>query len=367
MAAQKAFIDRNLQYVQVNEYLNRELKLAGQGKIEIHKTPMGHRVVIHAVRLGMVIGRRGRNIRKITEDLEHDYNLETPQVEVKDLDEPRLNARVMAGRLISQIQKGFHFRRAGYALVRRIMSADARGCEITIKGKLTSQRARTEVFREGFVAKCGEPAEMFVDEAVLEVTMKQGVIGVHVKIMQADAILPDDPQIISDVFGPPQEETDIVEEAESTDDIEPEEVTEEVTEEEVTVIEEMTETLEVEEVEKIVPEEIVETLEVEETVPEETKETKKTEKAKKAKKAKEAKEAKKAKETKETKKTEKAQKAEEAKEAKEAKKAEKAEKAKKAKEAKEAKKVEKAKKAKEAKKAKKDEELLKKEDFKEEK
>lgn len=214
MAAQKAFINRNLQYVQVNEYLNKELKLAGQGKIEIHKTPMGHRVIIHAVRLGIVIGRRGRNIRKITDVLEHVYGLETPQLEVRDLDNPRLNARVMAGRLISQIQKGFHFRRAGYALVRRIMSADARGCEISIKGKLTSQRARTEVFREGFVAKCGEPAEIFVDEAVLKVTLKQGVIGVHVKIMQPEAILPDDAQLIPDVFGPTEvesEEEDAVE------------------------------------------------------------------------------------------------------------------------------------------------------------
>ena len=231
MAAQKAFIDRNLQYVQVNEYLNRELKLAGQGKIEIHKTPMGHRVVIHAVRLGMVIGRRGRNIRKITEELEQIYRLETPQVEVKDLDDPRLNARVMAGRLISQIQKGFHFRRAGYALVRRIMSANARGCEISIKGKLTSQRARTEVFREGFVAKCGEPAEIFVDEAVMEVTMKQGVIGVHVKIMQPDAVLPDDAEIELNVFGPPPEEPEVAEEVESTDEIEPEVTTEEKPEE----------------------------------------------------------------------------------------------------------------------------------------
>ena len=229
MAAQKAFIDRNLQYVQVNEYLNRELKLAGQGQIEIHKTPMGHRVVIHAVRLGMVIGRRGRNIRKITEDLENIYRLETPQVEVKDLDDPRLNARVMAGRLISQIQKGFHFRRAGYALVRRIMSANARGCEISIKGKLTSQRARTEVFREGFVAKCGEPAEIFVDEAVMEVTMKQGVIGVHVKIMQPDAVLPDDAEILPNVFGPPPEEVEAAEATEETDDIEPEPVSEEET------------------------------------------------------------------------------------------------------------------------------------------
>ncbi len=196
----------NLQYVQVTEFLNRELKLAGQGKIEIHKTPMGHRVVIHAVRLGMVIGRRGRNIRKITDVLEHRYGLETPQLEVKDLENPRLNSRVMAGRLISQIQKGFHFRRAGYALVRRIMGAEARGCEITIKGKLTSQRARSEVFREGFVAKCGEPAAKFVDETVMEVTMKQGVIGVNVKIMQPNVKLPDVAELIPNVFGTPEED-----------------------------------------------------------------------------------------------------------------------------------------------------------------
>ncbi len=217
MAARKELINRNLQYVQVSEYLNDELKLAGQGKIEIHKTPMGHRVVIHAVRLGMVIGRRGRNVRQITDTLEHRYGLETPQLEVKDLENPRLNSRVMAGRLISQIQKGFHFRRAGYALVRRIMSAEARGCEITIKGKLTSQRARSEVFREGFVAKCGEPAEKYVEDSVMEVTLKQGVIGVHVKIMQPDAVLPDDAVLISNVF---REEEEEKEEEEPEEEIE---------------------------------------------------------------------------------------------------------------------------------------------------
>ncbi|UCG04399.1 MAG: 30S ribosomal protein S3 [Candidatus Heimdallarchaeota archaeon] len=214
MAARKELLNRNLQYVQVSEFLNEELQLAGQGKVEIHKTPMGHRVVIHAVRLGMVIGRRGRNVRKITEMLEHLYGLETPQLEIKDLENPRLNSRVMAGRLISQIQKGFHFRRAGYALVRRIMSAEARGCEITIKGKLTSQRARSEVFREGFVAKCGEPSKKYVEDTVMEVTLKQGVIGVHVKIMQPDAVLPDDAVLIPNVFGKPEEEEVIEEEEE---------------------------------------------------------------------------------------------------------------------------------------------------------
>lgn len=228
MAARKELLNRNLQYVQVSEFLNDELQLAGQGKVEIHKTPMGHRVVIHAVRLGMVIGRRGRNVRKITDALEHIYGLETPQLEIKDLENPRLNSRVMAGRLISQIQKGFHFRRAGYALVRRIMSADARGCEITIKGKLTSQRARAEVFREGFVAKCGEPSKRYVEDTVMEVTLKQGVIGVHVKIMQPDAVLPDDAVLIPNVFGEPKKD-ELIEEEESIFE-EPEEETEPETE-----------------------------------------------------------------------------------------------------------------------------------------
>jgi small subunit ribosomal protein S3 len=165
-------------------------------------------------------------------ELLHKFGLETPQLEIKDLENPRLNSRVMAGRLISQIQKGFHFRRAGYALVRRIMSAEARGCEITIKGKLTSQRARAEVFREGFVAKCGEPSKRYVEDTVMEVTLKQGVIGVHVKIMQPDAILPDDALLIPNVFGESKDEIVVEEELETKPEIEEEPVTETETEEE---------------------------------------------------------------------------------------------------------------------------------------
>lgn len=244
MPVHRHFIEKNLNYVRVNEYLQQELKMAGHGKIEIHKTPMGHRVIIHAVRLGMVIGRRGRNIRKITTALEHDFGLETPQIEVRDLDNPRLNSKVMASRLISQIQKGFHFRRAGYSLVRRIMSSGARGCEIVIKGKLTSQRARSEVFRAGFVAKCGEPADKWVDEAVLEVTLKQGVIGVHIKIMQPDAELPDEAEVIEGVF--PEEDVfaELAEESPeevSDENLNEDEIIHEIIDSEETSTEEVTE------------------------------------------------------------------------------------------------------------------------------
>lgn len=174
--AAKYFVNNGLEYVKIDEYCKRELDRAGYGKIEIHKTPTGHRVVIHAIRLGMVIGKAGRSIKKLTMDFEDLFGLESPQLEVKELKNPELNSRVMASRLISQIERGFHFRRAGYSLLRRIMQSGARGCEISLKGKLTSQRARREVFRQGFVAKTGEPANAFVDEAVISTTLKQGVI-----------------------------------------------------------------------------------------------------------------------------------------------------------------------------------------------
>ena len=93
-------------------------------------------------------------------------------LELKEVEIPDLNAKIMANRLISQIERGFHFRRAGFALLRRVMSAGARGCEIMVKGKLTSQRARMEVFRDGFIAKTGEISYQFVDKAVESTTLK---------------------------------------------------------------------------------------------------------------------------------------------------------------------------------------------------
>lgn len=193
MSSTKYFVQNGREFVNIDEYLAKELDRAGYGMVELHKTPMGHRVVIHAIRLGMVIGKAGRNIKRLTADLEDVFQLESPQLEVKELENPDLVARVQASKLLSQIERGFHFRRAGFSLVRRIMAAGARGVEILISGKLSSQRSRSEAFRDGFVAKAGYPAQRFVDEYVTSTALKQGVIGIKVRIMSPSADLPDEP------------------------------------------------------------------------------------------------------------------------------------------------------------------------------
>jgi len=164
--------------------------------LEIFKTPLGTRVIINAERPGMIIGRRGRSVKELTSDLEQRFNLENPQIEVNQINVPELDAKVMVQRIASGLARGIHFRRAGYSVLRLVMKAGARGVEITIKGKITSQRARTEKFREGFVAKCGEPALLYVDQATTHVPRKSGVLGVTVKIMLPQGVLPDEVEFI---------------------------------------------------------------------------------------------------------------------------------------------------------------------------
>jgi len=190
------FITKKIKKTEVDEFFANELKRAGYGGVDILKTPLGTRVIIHAARPGIVIGRRGKNVQDLTSILEEKFKIENPQIEVSEIEVPELNARVMAERLASRLERGTHYRRAAYSILRRIAAVGAKGVEITISGKLTSHRARYKKFREGFVAKCGEPAFLFVDKAVAHAVLKKGIIGVSVYIMQPTYMLPNEIEII---------------------------------------------------------------------------------------------------------------------------------------------------------------------------
>jgi len=169
--------------MEINEYLSRRLSRAGYIDVQIFRTPVGTRVVIFAERPPMVIGKRGITIKEIAQILEREFELENPQIDVVQIQNPELNAKIMAYRIARALARGVKFRRAAFIALRRIMEAGAQGAEIVISGKLTSERARFEKFRAGVIIKSGRPREEFVDEAVLHVLLKPGVYGVKVRIM----------------------------------------------------------------------------------------------------------------------------------------------------------------------------------------
>ncbi|PSP87061.1 30S ribosomal protein S3 [Halobacteriales archaeon QH_8_68_33] len=160
---------------------------------------MGTQIVLKAEKPGMVIGKGGKNIRKITSTLEEDFDLEDPQVDVQEVDEPDLNARIVADRLANALERGWYFRKAGHTTIDRIMEAGAKGAEIVLSGKVTGARSRVEKFNRGYIKHNGEPAEDIVDHGVGTAVMKLGTIGVQVKIIPPDAELPDDFEIYEGV------------------------------------------------------------------------------------------------------------------------------------------------------------------------
>ncbi|MFQ6074893.1 MAG: 30S ribosomal protein S3 [Candidatus Bathyarchaeia archaeon] len=191
MSAIKHFIAEAIRSTEIDEFLRNDLDRAGYGGIEITRTPMGDRVTIYAMRPGIVIGRRGSNIRGLEERLRGKFKLMNPQIVVAEIEVPELNPHIMASRIASAIQRGVYFRRAGYWARNQIMSAGAQGVEITIKGKLRTQRHRYERYRAGYLPKSGDPALKHVKTAVTHVKLKPGVMGVKVKIVPPEARFPD--------------------------------------------------------------------------------------------------------------------------------------------------------------------------------
>ena len=199
MADEQQFIENGLQRTQIDEFFQDELGRAGYGGMEIAKTPMGTQIVLEAEKPGMVIGKGGKNIRKITTTLESEFNLEDPQVDVQEVEEPDLNARIVADRLANALERGWYFRKAGHTTIDRIMEAGALGAEIVLSGKVTGARSRVEKFNRGYIKHNGEPAEEIVDYGVATAVMKLGTIGVRVRIIPPGAELPDDFEIRQDV------------------------------------------------------------------------------------------------------------------------------------------------------------------------
>jgi len=167
---------------------------------------MGTQITVYAEKPGMVIGKGGKLIRKITRDLDRKFHLDNPQIDVQDVGKGDLNGQVVANRLASSLERGWYFRKAGQSMLRRVMDSGARGCEIIISGKLTGPRSRSEKFIAGYIKHSGKPADEIVDKGYSVAIKKLGVIGCQVRIIPPDTRPPDQFQIVQPQASPePQE------------------------------------------------------------------------------------------------------------------------------------------------------------------
>ena len=191
MGVEKKFVEDGFTKALVHEYLSKELSRAGYGGMMMNRTPMGIQITVYAEKPGMVIGKGGKLIRKLTRDLDRNFKLDNPQIDVQDVGKAELNAQVVANRLASSLERGWYFRKAGQTTLRRVMESGALGCEIILSGKLTGPRSRVEKFLAGYVKHSGKPSQEIVDYGYAVAVKKLGTIGCQVRIVPPDAIPPD--------------------------------------------------------------------------------------------------------------------------------------------------------------------------------
>jgi len=168
----------------IEEYLASMFPRAEFAGVELIKSPLGVRVIIYADRPSLIIGRKGETIRKLQTIFEKHFKLENPQITVSSIENPELNARVVASRIAQALEKGYHYRRAMFIALRRIMAAGAVGAEIVVSGKLISERARFEKLRAGRVYKTGDHVNYIVDRATYTALLIPGIYGIEVIIVK---------------------------------------------------------------------------------------------------------------------------------------------------------------------------------------
>ena len=199
----RQMVEERVRRMLVHEFVRNEVDRAGFGGLSIQRTPLGTHVRILAERPGIVIGRKGVDINRLTEELERTFGYENLQVEASDVENWALNPDVMASKVANALERGWNYRRAGNSMLQRIMGAGARGCQITIAGKLTGLRHRTEKFIEGHIKHCGEPALQLMQLGYSQAKLKPGTIGVKVAIMPPNAKLPDEIEVAPAVVEQP--------------------------------------------------------------------------------------------------------------------------------------------------------------------
>ena len=223
MTVAKDLMQERVRRVQVHQHVQKKTARAGFGGLSIQRTPLGTHIRITAERPGLVIGRKGGDIQNLTDELERKFGYENLQVEAGEVRNFALNPLIMASKVANALERGWNYRRAGNSMLQRIMDSGARGCQITIAGKLTGLRHRTEKFVSGHIKFCGEPALQLMSVGIAQARLKPGTIGVKVAIMRPDAKLPDEievkkPEISAETTEERDEEVEIETSEEKTAD-----------------------------------------------------------------------------------------------------------------------------------------------------
>lgn len=198
---EREFVAQKIKEFEIEEYIKENLKRVGHSHTKVQRTPLGEKIIIHVSKPGLVVGRKGENIKNLTSTLKKRFKLENPQIEISEVKEINLDPHIVAERIANSLERygTSRFKGIGHKCLGDAIQSGARGIEILISGKIPSSRAKNWRFYQGYLKKCGDIAIHGVKKAITIAHLKTGVIGIKVSIMPPDIKLPDDIELIPEL------------------------------------------------------------------------------------------------------------------------------------------------------------------------
>jgi len=182
----KEFADTLIADLKVRKFLEKKLAAAGISRIEIERPARNARIIIHAARPGVIIGKSGKDIDSLRDELFKILGVPI-QINIEEVRKPELDAKLVAESISTQLVKRVAFRRAMKKAMASAMRAGAQGVKICISGRLGgAEIARSEWSREGRI-----PLHTFradIDYGVAEAKTTYGIIGIKVWIFKGEVL-----------------------------------------------------------------------------------------------------------------------------------------------------------------------------------
>lgn len=193
-AAKKDYQALVLSDIKIKQFIFKRLAIAGVVSVDIERSINTIKVIIHAGRPGVIIGRGGSSLELLKKELEAylkkigaSSSLKF-QLEVKEVKNPDLSAKLVGERISEQLIKRYPHRRAISQAQERVMAAGAKGVKIQISGRVGgAEIARTEKYPLGTIPT--QTLRSDIDYAKVASLTRSGYVGIKVWIYKGEAKL----------------------------------------------------------------------------------------------------------------------------------------------------------------------------------
>jgi len=180
------YVNQLHQDFKIREFIRENADRAGISRIEIERFPGNIRVFVHSSRPGVLIGRKGENIKLMRSKLEALAGKKI-DIQIKEIKEPDLDAFLVARSIQDQIERRISYRRAMRRSLQNIMRAGAEGAKIEVAGRLGgADMARRVWVREGRVPLHTLRAD--IDYASHKAVTTYSAVGIKVWIYKGEVI-----------------------------------------------------------------------------------------------------------------------------------------------------------------------------------